>query len=85
MGYYEFGADGKMVALNGPVGDYFYKDGAMLKAYQLVEFEGSYYFINDSNKLAKNKRVYLSQTFVEGTGLEAGYYEFDANGKMIIS
>ena len=85
VGYYEFGADGKMAPMNGPVGDYFYKDGTMLKAYQLVEFEGSYYFINDSNKLAKNKRVYLSQTFVEGTGLEAGYYEFDANGKMIIS
>ncbi len=83
VGYYEFGADGKMVALNGPVGDYFYKDGTMLKAYQLVEYNDDYYFINDSHKLAKNKTIYLSQTFVEGTGLEAGYYEFDANGKLI--
>ena len=83
-GYYTFDENGKMVILNGPVGDYFYKDGAMLKAYQLVEFEGNYYFINDSNKLAKNKTIYLTQRFVEGTDLAVGYYEFDADGKMII-
>ncbi len=83
-GYYSFDADGKMVMLNGPVGDYFYKNNVRLNAYQLVEFEGDYYFINDSHKLAKNKRIYLSQRFVEGTDLEVGYYEFDADGKMII-
>ena len=84
VGYYEFDENGKMLRLNGPVGDYFYENGVKLKAYQLVEFEGNYYFINDSNKLAKNKRLYMSEKFVEGTGLKAGYYEFDADGKMII-
>ncbi len=84
VGYYEFDADGKLVLLNGPVGDYFYKDGVRQNAYQLVEFEGDYYFINDSHKLAKNKRIYLSQRFVEGTDLKVGYYNFDADGKMII-
>ena len=84
VGYYEFDENGKMLRLNGPFGDYFYEDGVKLKAYQLVEFEGNYYFINDSNKLAKNKRLYMSEKFVEGTGLKAGYYEFDADGKMII-
>ena len=85
VGYYDFDADGKLVLKNGPIGDYFYKDGVMQKAYQLVEYNGDYYFINDSHKLAKNKRIYLSQVFVEGTDLKAGYYEFDAEGKMIIS
>ncbi len=84
VGYYDFDEDGKLVLLNGPVGDYFYKDGVRQNAYQLVEYEGNYYFINDSHKLAKNKRIYLSQRFVEGTDLKVGYYEFDENGKLII-
>ena len=89
-GYYEFDADGKMLILNGPVGDYFYKNGIRQKAYKLVEFEGSFYFVDAGDKLLKNIRVYLSETFVkghtfaDGTPIPAGYYEFDANGKMII-
>ena len=82
-GYYTFGENGKMMFLNGPVGDYFYKDNERLKAYQLVEFEGDYYFINNSHKLAKNTRLYMSERFVEGTDLKVGYYEFDTDGKMI--
>ena len=85
VGYYEFDENGKMVILNGPVGDYFYKNNVRLNAYQLVEYEGNYYFINDSHKLAKNKRLYMSQIFVEGTDLKVGYYEFDENGKLIIT
>ena len=84
VGYYEFDADGKMILKNGPDGDYFYINGVRQNAYQLIEFEGNYYFINDSHKLAKNKRLYMSQRFVEGTDLKVGYYEFDADGKMII-
>ena len=84
VGYYEFDENGKMVILNGPVGDYFYKNNVRLNAYQLVEFEGNYYFINDYNKLAKNTRLYMSQRFVEDTDLKVGYYEFDADGKLII-
>ncbi len=83
-GYYTFDENGKMVMLNGPVGDYFYENNVRLNAYQLVEFEGDYYFINNSNKLAKNTRIYLSQRFVEGTDLKVGYYNFDADGKLII-
>ena len=84
-GYYTFDENGKMVILNGPVGDYFYENNVRLKAYQLVEYEGNYYFINDSHKLANNMRLYLSQRFIEGTDLAVGWYEFDADGKMIIS
>ena len=68
----------------GIKGNHFYKDGILQKAYQLVEFEGNYYFINDSHKLAKSKTIYLSARFVEGTPLEVGYYTFDADGKLII-
>ncbi|MBR6050897.1 MAG: tyrosine-protein phosphatase [Clostridia bacterium] len=88
-GFYQFASDGKMISppiyADGPNTDgFFYKDGIKLSAYQLVEFEGNYYFINDYNKYARNKSVYLSARFVEGTGFPVGYYEFDENGKMII-
>ena len=84
VGKYSFDADGKMIILNGPVGDYFYINGVLQKCYQLVEFEGSYYFINDGNKLAKNSAMYLTEKFVAGTNLTPGVYNFDADGKMII-
>ena len=84
VGYYEFDENSKMIINNGVVGDYFYKNNVRLNAYQLVEFDGNYYFINDSHKLAKNKRIYLSQRFIEGIDLKVGYYNFDENGKMII-
>ena len=82
-GYYEFDEDGKMQYKHGPNEDgFFYLFGVKQLAYQIVEFEGNYYFVNDSNKLAKNKRLYLSSRFTDGTVFKPGYYEFDANGKM---
>ena len=89
-GYYDFDADGKMIVKNGPIGDYFYKNNVLQRSYQLVEFEGDFYFIDSGNKLLKNTRVYLSEKFVagfkyaDGLPLSAGYYEFDANGKMVV-
>ena len=84
-GYYEFGADGKMILKNGAMDDgFFYLNGVKQLAYQLIEFEGDYYFINDYHKYAANKRVYLTSQFLEGTGLQPGYYEFGADGKMIL-
>ena len=54
------------------------------KAYQLVEFEGNYYFINDgNNRVAKNTELYLSEKYVAGTDLAPGLYSFDAEGKLI--
>ena len=53
--------------------------------YKLVEFEGDYYFINDGDKIAKNTRLYLSATYVKGTDLSVGYYNFDAEGKLILN
>ena len=90
-GLYEFDADGKMVIKHGIIDDCIYINGILQRAYQLVEFEGSFYFINDGNhKIAKSKKLYLSEKFVEGktfadgTAIPAGLYEFDADGKMII-
>ena len=80
-----------MIIRNGPDGDYFYKNGVRQNAYQLVEYEGNYYFINDGHKLAKNITLYLSDRFVEGktfadgTAIPASLYFFDADGKMIIN
>ena len=81
---YTFDADGKMVIKHGIIGDYLYLDGVMQRAYQLIEFEGSYYFINDYNKLAKNTSIYLSEKFTSAYGLPAAQYTFDADGKMVI-
>ena len=93
-GNYEFDSDGKMIleeepstpddgVMNGVVGDYFYINGEKQLAYQLVKYEGNYYYISDGHKIARNVKLYLNKA-LEGTGLATGYYEFDADGKMII-
>ena len=90
VGLYEFDADGKMIIKHGVYDDYLYIYGVQQKAYQLVECEGDYYFVNDGHKIAKNKKIYLSAKFVEGkyyadgTMVEVGYHYFDENGKMIV-
>ena len=84
-GYFNFGADGKMILQNGPEDDgYFYVDGVKQLAYQFVEFEGDYYYIGDYNKYVINKRIYLTSADVEGTPFKAGYFDFGADGKMIV-
>jgi glucan-binding YG repeat protein len=82
--YYDCGDDGVASLLEGPYNNYFYKEGVQQKSYQLVEFEGNYYFINDGNKIAKDTSIYLTDRFLGGTGLNAGRYSFDADGKMVI-
>ena len=90
VGLYEFDADGKMIVKNGVYGDYLYKNGLVVKRYQLVEYNGDYYFINDGNRIVRSNKLYLSEQFVEGktfangTAIPAGLYEFDADGKMLI-
>ena len=85
-GRYYFDAEGKMVIKNGPQADgTFYLNNVQQKCYQLIEFEGYYYFINDGHKIAKNKTLYLSDKFLGGTDLSAGRYSFDEEGKMILN
>ena len=75
-----------MILKNGACDDgYFYINGVKQYAYQLIEFEGNYYFIGDYNKYVVNKTMYVSAKHLEGTGLTAGYYTFDSDGKMIIN
>ncbi len=89
-GWYEFDADGKMILFSGIVDDYAYVSGVKMMAYQLVEIDGNFYYVGDCNKIVKDKRVYLTTerindlTFADGTVIEAGWYNFDADGKMII-
>ena len=84
-GVFTFGADGKMVLSNGPQDDgYFYVDGVKQLAYQLVEFEGNYYFIDNFNKYAVNKTIFLTAQFLEGTDFVPGEFIFGADGKMIV-
>ena len=88
---YDFGEDGRnSVRYTGPFNGYFYMNGQKLKAYQVVAHKGSYYYVSDGHKLAKNVKVYLSAKYLEGVTypdgeqLPAGNYRFDEEGKMII-
>ncbi len=88
--YYDCAEDGVASLLNGPYNKRFYKDGKTLKAYQLVEHKGDFYFINDGHKIAVNTDVYLTatnvagKTFADGTPIPVGKYHFGADGKMVI-
>ena len=85
-GYYEFGKDGKLIVpevKNGVVGDYLYINDVQQKAYQLVEFEGNFYFVGDYHKVAKNAKIYLTAALIGDRDLKPGYYQFGADGKMI--
>ena len=92
-GTYKFDAEGKMIIpdpKHGIIDDSLYINDVLQKAYRLVEFEGDYYFVNDGHKIVKNMSLYLGEKYVAGIILEngdpiiPGFYEFDAEGKMII-
>jgi len=95
VGYYTFGADGKMVinettVKNGVIDGYMYINNERVNRYALIEFEDNFYFVSDGRKVAMNKTIYLTDeylvgfTYEDGTPLAAGYYTFDAEGKMVI-
>ena len=90
VGYYTFDSEGKMVINNGVIDGYMYINNQRVNRYALIEFEGNFYFVGDGRKVAVNKTVYLTAdyvagfTYADGTPLKAGYYTFDADGKMVI-
>ena len=90
VGSYDFDENGKMIILNGVVGNNVYKNNTKLKAYQLVEVDGDFYFIGDRHEIVKNKRIYLNEeringlTYADGTPITVGHYNVDADGKLII-
>ena len=91
-GDYEFDADGKMILVapaqkNGPQEDgFFYIDDVKQRGYQLIEYNGAYYFVGDYNKYVAGKTQFVSAERLASVGLDlpAGDYEFAADGKMIL-
>ena len=90
VGSYDFDENGKMIILDGVIGNNVYKNNIKLKAYQLVEVDGDFYFIGDRHEIVKNKRIYLNEeringlTYADGTPITVGHYNVDADGKLII-
>ena len=82
-GYYWFNEDGTLNLGTHVKGDYVYVDGLMAKAYQLVKVDGDIYFVYDSHKIAKDCTLYLTAKFADKYDLPVGWYEFDADGKLI--
>ena len=85
-GYYDFGADGKMVVAvkNGLVEEggatYGYDNGIKLKGLQKIGDD--YYFFNKSSgKMYKDAKMWVGEN---DYGFEPGYYDFGADGKMIV-
>ena len=88
--YYDFDADGKMVLKNGIVGDYYYINGVLAAPYYgLVEWEGNFYYVNDGGKIVRNMRKFVNTTngltFENGEAVPRAFFEFDADGKMLIN
>ena len=80
-----FDENGKLVVKNGPDADgFFYINGVKQYAYQLIEFEGAYYYVGDYHRYVTNQRVYLNEKTLEGTPFKPGNYKFDENGKMVV-
>ncbi|MCH5296323.1 MAG: phosphodiester glycosidase family protein [Ruminococcus sp.] len=86
-GFYEFAEDGKMIReedKNGLYveedGTYYYVDGQKIYA-GLVYVDGSYYYINSTLK-AVTGRYWVEKT---NDLMPKGFYNFDQDGKMIVS
>jgi glucan-binding YG repeat protein len=81
-GYYEFGADGKM--LQGVVekadGLYYYDLGNTTKL-GLILRDGEYYFVGEAGKLSIG-RVWVGSYDCHGL-IAKGYYEFGTDGAML--
>ena len=97
-GIYYFDAEGKMVrpeapeapeAKNGVINGYLYIDDVQQKAYQLVEYDGNFYFVSDGHKVIVDGYKNLSAKHVEGKILDngspilPGIYYFDSEGKLV--
>ena len=87
-GKYEFDSEGRMIIpepKNGPQADgYFYINNVKQKGWKVYEYEGNYYYVASGNKYYVSKRVYLDSTVLAGIDLPAGWYEIDAEGKVIV-
>ena len=91
-GFYDFGEDGKMINPPKPVDHtksgivtengtmYYYVDG--VKTYAgLIQIDGDYYYVNSSCKVVTTPHYWVNRP---NDLLPAGFYDFGADGKMII-
>ena len=62
----------------------YYVDGVATYAGLVKDAEGNYYYINSSLKAVTNRAYTIGEAKTNGL-LPAGRYEFDSDGKMIIS
>ena len=83
-GRYDFDEDRRLVAKNGIVGNYYYENNVIAKGKGLVEIDGDYYYVKQSGAISKNSSVFIGSAKANDL-LPAGRYEFDENGKMILS
>ncbi|MCD7859386.1 MAG: hypothetical protein LUH51_04340, partial [Firmicutes bacterium] len=86
QGYYVFDSDGKMVLKYGIVEEngslYYYNENGAKEYAGLIQIDGSYYYVNSSFQVVHDCTYYVSKT----NGLmDAGYYTFDEDGKMVTS
>ena len=98
--WHDFGEDGAFDRNNPPAdglywynGDLYYcKDGVTQFGFQCVD--GNYYFFRTGSGFdrvgfaTRNERYYISDTngltFPDGTPISRAWYEFDADGKMVL-
>lgn len=85
-GYYDFGADGKMIPKNGIINGKYYIDGKAVNV-GLFEYEidgvKNIYCTTTGGALIKDAaRKYIAKSRANGLAAQ-GYYDFDADGKMI--
>ncbi len=83
MGMYSFDADGRMI-IDGFVeyndNTYYYQDGTCMFGFQKIGED--YYFFNAANgRMYKDTRLWVG---TNNYGVKAGYYDFGADGKMVI-
>ena len=81
-GMYSFDAEGRMI-LNGFFDEngstYYYENGVMAKGFTKIGED--YYFFNAGNgRMYKNIKLWVPDN---DYGVEPGYYDFDADGKMV--
>ncbi len=82
VGNYEFDADGKM--LNGIIeknGVLYYYENGRTPAPGLIEYNGSYYFVDWGGKLITNQRFYVWET--NGHTLKMNY-TFNEKGQIVL-
>ena len=93
-GFYDFGADGRMLNVPKPTPDpapekngiveedgtlYYYVNGVRTYA-GLIQIDGDYYYVNSSCKVVTTLHYWVNRT--NGL-LPAGFYDFGADGKMV--